>query len=358
MSLVNFPKVTVITVVYNLIEHTREKFFRQCVESVCKQTYPNIEHIIIDGVSTDGTLKLLKEYAKKGWITYYSEPDTGIYDAMNKGILRSTGKYIAFLNSDDYYCDNYGIEKSVEILENSQVEFSYASAYVLHNAEIVCSICPKIENFFVQMPFCHQTVLMKKDILIKEGMFDTSFVSASDYDLVVRMILKGYKSVHVSNFLVVFRHGGYSTNGPQNILLSQKEQHRVWNKYFPDMTVKIRRKNGWAFLDFFVTNDLLKRLTSLINEKNAPKIRYRKVGKKFKIRNIRYYDFLIKTYFVFQKILFFKKKSIKIPPNNNGEKIWYIFGIELFRIKKSRDFVKYYLLYAPIFATNNTQSKS
>jgi hypothetical protein len=162
--------------------------------------------------------------------------------------------------------------------------------------------------------------------------------------------------VHVDNILAVFRYGGQSTNGPQSILLSQKEQHRIWNKYFPDMTIKIRRKNGWSFLDFFVTNDLLKRLTSLINERNAPKIGYRKVGKKFKIRNIRYYDFLIKTYFVFQKIPFFQKKSMKIPPNNNEEKIWYIFGIELFRIKKKRDSTKYYLLYVPIFSIKNNKS--
>ena len=93
-----FPKVTIVTVVYNLIENGREQYFRQCLESVHKQLYQNIEHIVIDGASNDGTIDLLEEYNKKGWIKYYSEPDTGIYDAMNKGIEKATGKYIVFLN--------------------------------------------------------------------------------------------------------------------------------------------------------------------------------------------------------------------------------------------------------------------
>jgi len=77
------PTVTVVTITYNLINAGRKEFFRQCVESVHNQTYENIEHIVIDGASTDGTLDLIKEYADKGWFTYYSEKDTGVYEAMN-----------------------------------------------------------------------------------------------------------------------------------------------------------------------------------------------------------------------------------------------------------------------------------
>ena len=76
----NLPPITVITATYNLIKNGRKEFFKQCLESVHNQTYPNIEHLIIDGASSDGTVEMLQEYADKGWIKYISEPDSGIYD--------------------------------------------------------------------------------------------------------------------------------------------------------------------------------------------------------------------------------------------------------------------------------------
>lgn len=97
------PLVTVITATYNLIENKRAKFIIQCLESVHNQHYSNIEHIVIDGASNDGTLSLLREYESQGWIKLFSEPDAGIYDAMNKGILKASGKYISILNSDDFF---------------------------------------------------------------------------------------------------------------------------------------------------------------------------------------------------------------------------------------------------------------
>ena len=88
------PLVTVITITFNIKKAGREKFFRQCIESVHKQHYKNIEHIIIDGASKDGTASILDEYFKKGWIRYIRESDEGVYDAMNKGIAMAKGKYI------------------------------------------------------------------------------------------------------------------------------------------------------------------------------------------------------------------------------------------------------------------------
>ncbi len=90
--------VTVVTITYNLIKSGREKYVRQCIECVHNQTYQNIEHIIIDGASSDGTLEIFKDYP---WLKVFSEPDKGIYDAMNKGVAKASGKYIVFLNSDD-----------------------------------------------------------------------------------------------------------------------------------------------------------------------------------------------------------------------------------------------------------------
>ena len=120
------PKVTIVTITYNLLEANREKTFRQCVESVHNQTYENIEHIVIDGASNDGTIELLKEYADKNWLTYYSEPDTSIYNAMNKGLAKATGEYITFLNSDDFYHNLEGISKTVKTIVNSNADFVYS----------------------------------------------------------------------------------------------------------------------------------------------------------------------------------------------------------------------------------------
>ena len=128
------PKVTVITVTLNLIKNGREKIFRQCVESVHRQTYKNIEHLIIDGASTDGTLELIAEYEKKGWLRCVSEPDKGMADAMNKGIKNATGEYIAILNSDDYYILD-AIEVSVEKLLSAGADYTSSSSAKIMNDE-------------------------------------------------------------------------------------------------------------------------------------------------------------------------------------------------------------------------------
>lgn len=209
------PLVTIVTITFNLIKGGREKTFRQCLESVHNQTYRNIEHIIIDGASRDGTVNLIEEYAGKGWIKYISEPDTGIYDAMNKGIKLSKGKYVAFLNSDDFYHNKTGVEKSVKMLEESGADFSYAPAVLLSSDGSVVTndhphIFPKISNTFNTMPFCHQTMFTKRETLSVEGMFDTYYKSAADYDLVIRLCLKKYQSVFINEAIVTYRFGGIS----------------------------------------------------------------------------------------------------------------------------------------------------
>ena len=95
----NTPLVTVVTVCLNVIQTGRKEMFLQCVESVRRQTYPRIEHLIIDGASTDGTIPLLQSLN----LSFFSEKDTGIYDAMNKGIARGKGEYVLFLNTDDFF---------------------------------------------------------------------------------------------------------------------------------------------------------------------------------------------------------------------------------------------------------------
>lgn len=159
----NTPKVSIVTTTLNLFKDNRQEFFRKCIESVHNQTYPNIEHIIIDGASTDDTLELIKEYQKKGWITYYSERDKGIDDAYNKGLKKATGKYIAYMNSDDcYYADDV-IETSIKMMEEEQADYCYGSEEkVFRDGSLFMIWNPKVENFWKDMPFSHQTMIVKK----------------------------------------------------------------------------------------------------------------------------------------------------------------------------------------------------
>ena len=122
------PLVTVITITFNCIKYGRKETLIQSIESVQNQDYENFEHIIIDGASSDGTLELLQSYPH---LKVFSEPDNGVYDAFNKGVKRANGKYIVFVNSDDYFSTNKAISLSVDALEKENADYSYATTYLL-----------------------------------------------------------------------------------------------------------------------------------------------------------------------------------------------------------------------------------
>lgn len=300
------PLVSIVTITFNLIKANREKYFRQNLESVRNQTYKNIEHIVIDGASKDGTVELIKEYADLGWIRYISEPDTGIYDAMNKGVKMAKGKYVAFLNSDDYYHNNIGVEASVKALEESGADFSYASVKMLNEDGTVLKYdhphrSPKISNVFFVMPFCHQTMFTKKEVMEKEGMFDASFKSAGDYDFVIRLCLKKYKVIFVKDVFVTFRFGGisdanrkqsieevtrsYFNNYNKLISLTKKECEKIYCqdydisplRYYPSIPLKLAKKLR-NFDPYFSYEEYVQNMWSR-----------RKLKRKIK----KYYDFVV-----------------------------------------------------------------
>ena len=117
------PKISIITVVYNILEHRRKDCFIKMLDSIKSQNYGNIEHIVIDGNSNDGT----KEFLKSLGVKFFSKKDNGIYDAMNNGIKKATGKYITFLNSDDYYFDETVSKYSLN--ENSKIDNELLKEY-------------------------------------------------------------------------------------------------------------------------------------------------------------------------------------------------------------------------------------
>lgn len=206
------PKVTIVTATYNLITNNRKDKIIQCIESVHNQTYSNTEHIIMDGGSDDGTLKLLQKYEKKGWIKIYSEKDSGIYDAMNKGIDKATGQYISFLNSDDFYHNQNAITESVKKLIETDADFSFGTVrYVNSQREHVNTFYPSEHLVMTQMPFSHQSMFCRKSVL-QNNKFDTSFKLAADYDLILRLYLQNVKRVQVHAEIASYSVDGFSGN--------------------------------------------------------------------------------------------------------------------------------------------------
>lgn len=242
------PKVTIVTITYNLINAGRKDTIRQCIESVHNQTYENIEHLIIDGASNDGTLDILKEYEEKGWVKCYSEKDSGIYNAFNKGILKASGDYIIFLNSDDFYNSKFGIEKSVNALLKSKADYSYAAIFLLDESKNneLKKYKPRTSKFFRLMPFGHQSMLCKKSIFINEGLFDENYRIAGDYDFVIRLKLKGYKGICVNHIFATFRMGGEADS---NTSLTDNECEKIFETLYKPLLSDSELAKNKNFLD-------------------------------------------------------------------------------------------------------------
>lgn len=212
------PLVTVITASFCLIKNGRKNALAQNIQSVQNQTYKNIEHLVIDGASTDGTIELLNQYRQKGMINYYSEPDNGIYDAMNKGILKAKGKYVVCLNSDDFYCSPYAVEHLVAKAESENADAAYSNARRIRpeNQELIKRWCGS-DHFSPWKSYfpCHQTFLIKTDVMKELGLYDLDYKVSADNNFLLRMVVHNKKFAYVNEDLVSFRDGGFSSDHAQ-----------------------------------------------------------------------------------------------------------------------------------------------
>jgi len=202
------PLVSVITPVFNGGIHLGET-----IQSVLSQSYRNIEYIIIDGGSTDGTLDIINKYDDK--IDYWvSEPDKGIYDAMNKGIRLAEGELVGIINSDDYYLDG-AIEKIVAAavkepevgVFHADMRFERAKGRI----EIWHSKDTLGKSDVYRMPVNHPTVFVRSACYKTCGLFNTKYRVAADYDLIIRYLFDyNIRFRHVNEILVCMREGGES----------------------------------------------------------------------------------------------------------------------------------------------------
>ncbi|QJW90745.1 glycosyltransferase [Spirosoma taeanense] len=241
-------KVSIITVVYNGAEHIRD-----CIDSVLNQTYPDIEYILVDGQSTDGTIDIIKSYGTK-IARFLSEPDKGLYDAMNKGIRLATGDVIGLLNADDFYRHNGVIENMVSLFKRSDSDAVYGDMLYVdrHDTSQLKRYWRSgwySENAFLWgwMPG-HLSFFAKRWLYERYGLFRLDLKSAADYELMLRFIHKHKaRLAYMNEVTIVMRAGGISNSSLKNRLRANQEDRAAWDlngmkPYFFTLWLKPLRK--------------------------------------------------------------------------------------------------------------------
>ena len=201
------PEVTIITPTYNIVEQGQSDDFTLLINLLDRQSYEYIEHLVIDNASSDGTQVILKEYKNAGFLNFFSEPDRGKFDAMNKGLLRAKGKYVGFLSCDDFYHDITAIADIVSVMEAEDADFCFFPAYCCQPDGSVFQFVPAMLNVFQVAPCARQAVIYKKSVLNELRGFDEKFKLLADYDLIIRLVLQGYKGVLFDNTVVTYKMG-------------------------------------------------------------------------------------------------------------------------------------------------------
>lgn len=204
-------KISIITVSYNSAETIRDT-----IESVIAQSYPNIEYILIDGASKDNTLNIIKEYSDKISVLV-SEPDKGIYDAMNKGIKMATGDVVGILNSDDVFYDQNSVQRVAQGFREG-VDAIYADLMYVNRNDL-----NKPSRFYSSKSFSfakvrfgimlpHPTFYARKDLFDKFGFYKTNYRVAADFELIARFLANKINAVRIPVCLVKMREGGISSS--------------------------------------------------------------------------------------------------------------------------------------------------
>lgn len=227
-------KISIITATYNSL-----KYISWALDSISNQSYKNLEWIVIDGGSTDGTLEFLQK--SKHISRLISEPDQGIYGALNKGIRVSSGDIIGFLHSDDFYASPDILQKIADLfLEHSPTEnFREVTAVYGNLAFVKPDNINRITRFWKSKAFSpellnkgwmppHPTVFMKREVFEKHGLFDPNLKCSADYDFILRVFCdSNYNFVYLPEIITKMRMGGKSTKGIRNLYVKTKEDYWV-----------------------------------------------------------------------------------------------------------------------------------
>ena len=222
-------KLSIITATYN-----SDTTIADTLRSVEQQDYINVEHIIIDGGSTDNTLEIIKQFNHISKVV--SEKDNGIYDAMNKGIALASGDIIGILNSDDIYANRNILSVVAKTFEeNPSTEATYADLQFVQRNDISKVVrswkagqYTKSSFYYGWMP-PHPTFFVQRGVYDKVGVFNTTLGSAADYELMLRILLKyDIKATYINRVIIKMRMGGVSTNSLKNRLKANRQDRMAW----------------------------------------------------------------------------------------------------------------------------------
>lgn len=218
----NKPYFSIITVCYN-----SAKTIERTIQSVLDQSYDSWEYIIVDGKSTDNTLEIVNAYAKKeNRIRVISEPDHGIYDAMNKGIKMAQGTLIGMVNSDDYY-EKDALQNIQEAYKGTDYEIVYGMQRNWSIDGRIMSIIFNHHDFMEQAMICHPTCFITRKLYTEIGMYSLQYKSSSDYDFMIRMH-RDNRVVFTPVYKIIsnFAYGGMSDSVEAHL-----ETFKIWRKY-------------------------------------------------------------------------------------------------------------------------------
>lgn len=264
--------ISVITVCYNA-----QNEISRTIDSVAKQTFHDFEYIIVDGLSSDSTVSVAKDFSnsfKAKGINYkiFSEKDTGIYNAMNKATDLASGKWFLFMNAGDVFYDESALDKMQKFLNESEAiiygdcVYSYVDRYKVVRAK-------ELADLRSGMVFCHQSTFIRNDIM-KKYRYDESLKIAGDYDFFIRCYIGGEKFSHRDVIVSIFELGGASSAAKAHMV----EQLTVQNKYgfLPDQEYEKEIKK---ISNCSIKNIIVSVLTAVIPEKLLLVIKQRKYEK-------------------------------------------------------------------------------
>ena len=235
-----YMKISIITITYN-----SAKTLPRALESVRQQKYDDIEHIIVDGASTDGTVEIIKNYSKghsKGpsdkvpstkEVRWVSEPDGGIYDALNKGIRMATGDVIGFLHSDDVLYSPDSIGQIAAAFESTKADVVYGDLQYCNGDKVTRrwrsnAFKPSSLKFGWMPP--HPTLYVRREVYEQVGEYDSWFRISADYDMILRIFTAGYKTHYIPQVLVSMETGGASNRDAKARLSKTQEDYIALKK--------------------------------------------------------------------------------------------------------------------------------
>jgi len=256
-------KISIITSCYN-----REKTINDCIKSILEQNYPNIEYIIIDGASNDNTMQIISKVESKikeksfksshpnFCLKVISEPDHGMYEAINKGIKLATGDYIGLVHSDDFLYSPQTISHIAELLKTTAADFLYGDGLFV-DAENTNKIVRnwiggkyrlwKVKHGWLPL---HPTCYIRRDIMIKKGLYNETYKIAADSDLLFRYLSNGDITVeYLNEYIVKMRMGGLSTDKKRRKQMWQ-EDLRMYNSHGINPIITKIEKIMWKIPQF------------------------------------------------------------------------------------------------------------